>query len=193
MPVEGDHLRQSKSVRLSAPCAISYPNHLNVLPPQSRLANVVVVNLVRVIPCFILSFLLQYKYSQPVLTATSEQQLPASNRQPKPGQIIFNNNFDWKSSKQWPPMYNCYYFGVPMLAVEGRFDCTYLHGFEKDQPHKVFPWKIFKENNVYQMKGWHRFISLTMLQPGMVYSRGSQPWRLNTEMQLIQIIKLNWK
>ena len=59
-------------------------------------------------------------------------------------------------------MYNGYYFGVSMLAVEGRFDCTYLYAFEKDQPHKVFPRKRLEENNVYQMKGLHRLISLTM-------------------------------
>jgi hypothetical protein len=42
------HLQQLRSVRLSAPCAIFYLNHQNVLPPQSRLANVAVVNLARV-------------------------------------------------------------------------------------------------------------------------------------------------
>ena len=73
-------------------------------------------------------------------------------------------------------MYNGYYFRVPRLAVEGRFDCTYLYKFEKDQPHKVFPRKRLEQNNVYQMKGLHRLISLTMLQPGMVYSSGSQPF-----------------
>ncbi len=36
---------------------------------------------------------------KPVLTATSEQRPPANNGQPKPGQIKFNSNFDWKISK----------------------------------------------------------------------------------------------
>ncbi len=36
---------------------------------------------------------------KPVSAATSEQQPPANNSQPKPGRIKFTSNFYWKSSK----------------------------------------------------------------------------------------------
>jgi hypothetical protein len=69
---------------------------------------------------------------KPVLTATSEQQPPANNSQPKTGKIKFNINFDWKPSKKWPSMYNCHYFGVARMAVVGKFDCTLnLYSFKK--------------------------------------------------------------
>ncbi len=56
--------------------------------------------------------------------ATSEQRLPANNNQPKPGQIKFKSNFDWKTSLQRPPVYYGQYFGVPRVAIVDRFDCT---------------------------------------------------------------------
>jgi hypothetical protein len=62
-------------------------------------------------------------HSQTVLTATSEQGPPSNNGQPKAGQIKFNSNFDWKPSKERPPMYNGHYFGVLRKAVVDRFDC----------------------------------------------------------------------
>jgi hypothetical protein len=81
---------------------------------------------------------------KPVLTATSEQRLPANNGQPKPGQIKFNSNFDWKPFKKWPPMYNGHYSGVPRVAVVDRFDCTHTaDDFQFSTSYQFF-WHLLK-------------------------------------------------
>jgi len=52
-----------------------------------------------------------------VLATTSEQWRPVNNGQPKSSQTSFNNNFDWKTSKEQPPLYNGHFLGVPKGGV----------------------------------------------------------------------------
>ncbi len=56
-----------------------------------------------------------------VLTTTSEQWRPVNNGQSKSSQTSFNTNFDWKTSKEQPPLYKGHFLGVPRLVVVNRF------------------------------------------------------------------------
>jgi hypothetical protein len=72
---------------------------------------------------------ISYKFykdtGKPVLKAPSEQRPPVNNGQNKSGQADLDNNFDWKTSTEQPPVYNGHFFGVPRMAVVDRFDCIY--------------------------------------------------------------------
>ncbi len=64
-----------------------------------------------------------------MLAATSEQRTPVNNGKTKSGQANFDINFDWKTSKEQPPMLNGHFSWVPGVAVVDRFDYIKITSF----------------------------------------------------------------